>query len=80
MILDRVEGVEEDAPGIAAVAQSVEYRQAIPITGHRLAIDEAGVRAGDLEHRPPEGSLSVLVGRHGAMNPAGKVRCNMRTK
>src|SRR6266487_1533903 len=29
-------------------------------------------------HRPPEGSLSVLVGRHGAMNPAGRVRCNMR--
>jgi hypothetical protein len=24
-----------------------------------------------------EGSLSVLVGRHGAMNPAGKVRCNI---
>jgi hypothetical protein len=48
VILDRVEGVEEDAPGIAAVAQSVEYRQAIPITGHRLAIDEAGVRAGEL--------------------------------
>src|SRR6516164_2752609 len=28
-------------------------------------------------HWPPEGSLSVLVGRHGAMNPAGKVRCNI---
>jgi hypothetical protein len=27
-----------------------------------------------------EGSLSVLVGRHGAMNPAGKVRCNMWSK
>src|SRR5262249_27188878 len=25
-----------------------------------------------------DGSLSVLVGRHGAMNPASKVRCNMR--
>jgi hypothetical protein len=24
--------------------------------------------------------ISVLVGRHGAMNPAGKVRCNMRIK
>jgi hypothetical protein len=31
-------------------------------------------------HRSPEGSLSVFVGRHGAMNPAGRVRCNMRTK
>src|SRR5262249_11419428 len=29
-------------------------------------------------HWPPECSLSVLVGRHGAMNPAGKVRWNMR--
>jgi hypothetical protein len=29
-------------------------------------------------HRPPEGSFSVFVGRHGAMNPAGRVRCNMR--
>src|SRR5215469_15549364 len=28
-------------------------------------------------HWLPDGSLSVLVGRHGAMNPAGKVRCNM---
>src|SRR5262249_51422760 len=28
-------------------------------------------------HGLPEGSLSVLVGRHGAMNPAGTVRCNI---
>src|SRR5262249_30215697 len=28
----------------------------------------------------PEGSLPVLVGRHGAMNPAGRVHCNMSTK
>jgi hypothetical protein len=28
-------------------------------------------------HSLPEGSLSVLVGRHGAMNPAGRIRCNM---
>src|SRR5262249_38411566 len=27
--------------------------------------------------RAPDGSLPVLVGRHGAMNPAGTVRCNM---
>src|SRR5262245_1601919 len=30
-------------------------------------------------HWLPEGSLSVLVGRHGTMNPAGRVRCNMWT-
>src|SRR5262249_49781495 len=28
-------------------------------------------------HWPPDGSLSVLVGRHGAMKPAETVRCNM---
>src|SRR6516165_1603277 len=28
-------------------------------------------------HWLPEGSLSVLVGRHGAMNPAGRLRCNI---
>src|SRR5262249_30275750 len=31
-------------------------------------------------HWLPDGSLSDLVGRHGAMNPAGRVRCNMPTK
>jgi hypothetical protein len=30
-------------------------------------------------HWLPEGSLSVLVGRHCAMNHAGRVRCNMRS-
>jgi hypothetical protein len=28
----------------------------------------------------PEGNLSVFVGRHGAMNPAGRVGCNMPDK
>ena len=28
-------------------------------------------------HWLPESSLSVLVGRHGAMKPAGRIRCNM---
>jgi len=28
-------------------------------------------------HWLPDGSFEVFVGRHGAMNPAGKVRCNM---
>src|SRR5215471_16628025 len=31
-------------------------------------------------HAPPDGSVSALVGRHGAMNPARKVRYNMWTK
>jgi hypothetical protein len=31
-------------------------------------------------HSLPEGNLSVLLGRHGEMNPAGRVRCNMRAK
>jgi hypothetical protein len=38
---DQVEGVKEDAPVIAPVAQPVEHRQAIPITGNRLAVDQA---------------------------------------
>src|SRR6516165_254346 len=28
-------------------------------------------------HWLPDCSLSVLVGRHGAMNPAGRLRCNI---
>jgi hypothetical protein len=31
-------------------------------------------------HKSPEGNLSVFVGRHGAMKPAGRVRCNMWAK
>jgi hypothetical protein len=27
-----------------------------------------------------DGSVVVFVGRHGAMNPAGRVGCNMRAK
>ena len=30
-------------------------------------------------HWLPDGSLSVLLGRHGAMNPAGSVRCNIKS-
>jgi uncharacterized glyoxalase superfamily protein PhnB len=29
-------------------------------------------------HSLPDGSVVVFAGKHGAMNPAGKVRCNMR--
>jgi hypothetical protein len=31
-----------------------------------------------MQPQVPGGNLSVFVGRHGAMNPAGRVRCNMR--
>jgi hypothetical protein len=50
--------------------------------GQRL--DDQGEATGGIvartaiEPHPPEGSLSVFVGRHGATNPAGKARCNMR--
>src|SRR5262249_28753812 len=30
-------------------------------------------------HWLPDGRLAVFVGRHGAMSPAGKVRCNMKS-
>jgi hypothetical protein len=39
--LDQIEGVKEDVPVLAAVAQPVKYRHAIPITGDRLAVDQA---------------------------------------
>jgi hypothetical protein len=35
---------KKDVPVLTAVAQSVEARHAIPITGDRLAIDQAGAR------------------------------------
>src|SRR6266446_1458254 len=30
-------------------------------------------------HWPPDGNFVVLMGGHGAMNPAGRVRCNMKS-
>src|SRR6516225_8269879 len=48
------------------------------ITPHVVAIQLDQVES--CSHWPLEGSLSVLVGRHGAMNPAGRVCCNMRTE
>jgi hypothetical protein len=39
---DQVEGVKEDVPVLAAVAQPVEHRQAVAVTGNRLAVDQAG--------------------------------------
>jgi hypothetical protein len=39
--LDQVEGVEEDVSILTAVAQSVEARHPIGITGNRFAIDQA---------------------------------------
>jgi hypothetical protein len=41
---NQVESVKEDVPVLAAIAQPVEHRHAIPITGDRLAVDQAGAR------------------------------------
>lgn len=38
--LDQIEGIKEDMSILAAVAQPVEGRRAIPITGDRFTIDE----------------------------------------
>jgi hypothetical protein len=38
---------------------------------------EEAVMFDSCSHWLPDGSLSVFVERHGAMNPAGKVRCNI---
>ena len=38
---EQIEGIQEDAAVLAAVAQPVEARHAIPITGDGLAIEQA---------------------------------------
>jgi hypothetical protein len=38
---DQVEGVEEDVAVMAALAQPVEYRQAVVVASHRFAVDQA---------------------------------------
>ena len=45
--------------------------------GERRHRDAKAVCLISCSHWLPEGSLSVLVGRQGAMNPAGRVRCNI---
>jgi hypothetical protein len=118
--LDQVKGIEEYALVRAVVANEVERCHSLVVAGHRLPIDDAGVRAqpgkrlgnqreaasrviagaavephvvailaGDnpeaivLDFVQPlvaGGQLVGPVGRHGAMNPAGKVRCRMWAK
>jgi hypothetical protein len=43
--LDQVEGVEEDAIIMPAIAQQIERRQAVVVASHSLAVDDAGARA-----------------------------------
>ena len=38
-----------------------------------LAGDDAEAVVLDFSHWPPDGTVVVFVGRHGAMNPAGRV-------
>jgi hypothetical protein len=47
-----------------------------------LACDNPEAIVLDFVQPPVAGgqNLSVFVGRHGTMNPAGRVRCNMWTK
>src|SRR5215831_9173293 len=49
-----------------------------PAASRRTSIRKPSCLISCSHPAPAGGSLSVLVGRHGAMNPAGKVRCNMR--
>jgi hypothetical protein len=62
--LDQVEGVEEYALVSAVVTDEIERGDAVVIAADSFAIDDAGVRA----------QAAGLVGRHGTMNPAGRVR------
>src|SRR5262245_41808596 len=43
--LNQVEGVQEDAGVMAAVADAVEARHAAVVAAHGLAVDDAGARA-----------------------------------
>jgi hypothetical protein len=42
---DQVEGVQENASVIVAVANAIERSDAIVITGNRVPVDDAGARA-----------------------------------
>jgi hypothetical protein len=64
-----------NAGGVAIDAHDADHRADVRAS---LAGNDAEAVMLDLcSHWLPEGSLSVLVGRHGAMNPAGRARCNM---
>jgi len=73
----------DDAGARAQADQSIhDQREATGEIIARTAVEPHArpVLPGDnpkCSHWPREGSLSVFVGRHGAMNPAGRVRCNM---
>jgi hypothetical protein len=59
--------------------RSITWAAAEPHLGAVLTGDDAEAVVLDfVTHRPPEGSVSALVGRHGSMKPAGIVRmCDM---
>jgi len=64
-----------------AVGEIIAWTTIEPHLCALLARNDAEAVVLDLMRQSlPEGSLSVLVGRHGAMKPAGRVRCNMWTK
>jgi len=64
-----------------AVGEIIAWTTIEPHLCALLARNDAEAVVLDLMRQSlPEGSLSVLVGRHGAIKPAGRVRCNMWTK
>jgi hypothetical protein len=67
---------EREATGEVVAGTAVESHLSASLAGN----DAEAVVLVSCSHWPPEGSLSVLVGRHGAVNPGGKVRGNMRNK
>jgi hypothetical protein len=42
---DQIEGIQEDARVMTAIAQAVEVRHALVVAAHRLAVVDAGARA-----------------------------------
>src|SRR5215472_12996603 len=72
-------GTVRIAPDIIVRMPSRALRVLRIVLSVRFSRPMCGSRPRSNEPHPRfEGSLSVLVGRHGAMNPAGRVRCNMR--
>jgi hypothetical protein len=67
-------------PEIVATNDFGGVRGREPAAQHRVHQAGESVVLLDEARIGPEGSLSVLVGRHGAMNPAGRVRSNMPIK
>jgi hypothetical protein len=95
-VVEHVAGVEDYQVALATFLAACQRWPGIPITlrqgarvnGYRASPARSFLRATtrnpscltSCSHSLPEGILSVLVGRHGAIHPARRVRCNITPK